>query len=315
MTNLLNKPKKNGPVIGLALGSGSARGWSHFGVLNELKTMGIEPDLIAGCSIGALVGGAWATNYIDEFQDWVLALKQWDVIKLLDIRLSGGGMIGGERLMDFFSKHLGPHTIENLERPFAAISTDLESGREVWLQKGRLLEVIRASIAMPVLFTPVLRDGRWMTDGGLVNPVPVSLCKAMGADIVISVNLNGDIMKYRPDTPQKQPVLSSRQGEMNLSENLARVLKKSTGNLLTRFSEDDDDTPDMFDVFLNSLNIMQDRITRSRMAGDPPDVNISPRLAHIGSMEFHRAEECIDEGAAAIKRNKDALSLVLDRMG
>ena len=303
--------KEGRPVIGLALGSGSARGWAHFGVIAELKEMGIEPDLIAGCSIGSLVGGAWAANYLDEFQKWVLALTQWDVIKLLDIRLSGGGMIGGERLMDFFSSHLGQYHIETLEKPFAAVSTDLETGREVWLQEGALLDAIRASIAMPVLFTPVLRNGRWLSDGGLVNPVPISLAKALGADIVISVNLNGDLLKEPPTPSAKPPVLSSRLGDMNLSEQLARALKKTAGNLLTRFGEEETDAPDMFDVLLGSINIMQDRITRSRMAGDPPDVNISPRLSHIRSMEFHRADECIAEGRAAVRRNKDALQMAL----
>ncbi len=307
----ITSEKSGRPVIGLALGSGSARGWAHFGVIAELKEMGIEPDLIAGCSIGSLVGGAWAANYLEAFQEWVLALDQWDVIKLLDIRLSGGGVIGGERLMDFFSTHLGPYHIDTLERTFAAVSTDLETGREVWLQQGPLLDAIRASIALPVLFTPVQRDGHWLTDGGLVNPVPVSLCKAMGADIVIAVNLNGDIIKDRPGarkTTRRSP--GSRSADLNLADQLRKTLKKSAGNLLTRFLNEDD-APDMFDVLLNTINIMQDRITRSRMAGDPPDVNITPRLSHIRAMEFHRAEECIAEGAAAVKRNRDALKMAL----
>ncbi|MCK4377939.1 MAG: patatin-like phospholipase family protein, partial [Deltaproteobacteria bacterium] len=194
------KWKNNGqwpkqPKIGLALGGGSARGWAHIGVINELEQIGIVPDIICGTSIGALVGGVYLAGQLDALREWLLQLDRKEIIKYLDIRLlRGGGFVEGSRLMDFFHQQMGDLKIEDLPRPYTCVSTDLETGREIWFQKGPLLDAIRASIAVPGFFTPVHLRDRWLVDGGLVNPVPVSVCRSLGAELVIAVNLNQDLI-------------------------------------------------------------------------------------------------------------------------
>ncbi|MBU4499706.1 MAG: patatin-like phospholipase family protein, partial [Gammaproteobacteria bacterium] len=196
----------NTPRIGLALGGGSARGWAHIGVIRALKDAGIEPDIVCGTSIGALVGAAYVGGELDRLEDWVRSLRPQTVVSFLDFSLNGG-LIKGDKLIDFFRSHFVDREICDLARPFGAVATDLRRGREVWLRDGRVTDAVRASIALPGLFTPVLRDGNWLVDGGLVNPVPVSLCRAMDADIVIAVDLNADLLgrhlKPRPHAAGK----------------------------------------------------------------------------------------------------------------
>ena len=185
---------RSGPKIGIALGSGSARGWAHIGVIKGLAELGIEPDIVAGTSIGALVGAAYANDQLDLLEQWALSLNWKELVSYLDMGVAGGGVIEGEKLLDFFSKHVNHSDIESMPKKFAAVATDLDTGREIWLQTGSVLHAVRASIALPGLFRPFKLNDRWLVDGGLVDPVPVSLCRAMGADIVIAVNLNGDIV-------------------------------------------------------------------------------------------------------------------------
>lgn len=267
------------PRIGLALGSGAARGVSHIGVIRELDAMGIKPDVITGCSIGALIGGAHAVGRLGALAEWLETLNWLQIVRFMDIKLSGGGFMQGEKLLNFFRSHVVDVKIENLALPFACVATDLRSGREVWLQKGSLLEAVRASMALPGLLTPARAGERWLVDGGLVNPVPVSLCRAMGAEVVIAVNLNGDIVgKHMTDLPAPE-----------------------------REEHEEDRQLGMFTVLTESINIMQDRVTRSRMAGDLPEVVIAPRLAHLGMLDFDRAKEAMAEGVAATARVRSAL--------
>ncbi|HEB80592.1 MAG TPA: patatin, partial [Chromatiales bacterium] len=184
--------------IGVALGSGSARGWAHIGVLQALRRAGVEPDVVCGTSIGALIGGAYALGDLDALGDWVRGLTRRDVVRLLDVRLTGGGLIQGERLMRFFRSRSYDSPIEGLSKAFSAVATDLGTGREVWLGRGPLIDAVRASFALPGLFAPVRRDGHWLVDGALVNPVPISVCRALGAEVVIAVNLNGDRVGRHP---------------------------------------------------------------------------------------------------------------------
>ena len=181
------------PRIGLALGSGSARGWAHVGVIRALEQAGIRPDLVCGTSSGALVGAAYAAGELDHFEEWLLGLRLTDMISLMDVNLNGG-LIKGERLMDFFRSNFIDRPVNELDMPFAAVATALHSGAEVWLREGSTIDAVRASIALPALFTPVMREGRILVDGGLVNPVPVSLARAMDADVVIDVDLNSDML-------------------------------------------------------------------------------------------------------------------------
>ncbi len=294
--------------IGLALGSGSARGWSHIGIIHGLREEGIEIDMVCGTSIGSIVGGALAAGVLDQLDKWVCELSWSDILGFMDITLPRSGLIEGEKIANFFRNDLSDPNIEDLSLPFAAVATDMLSGREVWLQKGSLIDAIRASISLPGIFTPFKQKDRWLVDGGLVNPVPVSLCRAMGADIVIAVNLNSDIMgKRKPARKDIQSVSKKGKiGEHGLRNQLAAYLdntmKRGRSLVLSRFGPDHADRgPSLFDVMATSVNIMQDRITKQRLAGDPPDILILPRLAHIGLLEFNRAEEAIEEGRRTLQ--------------
>ena len=232
----------------------------------------------------------------------------------MDVRLvEGGGFIQGKRLMDFLKPHIGEIDIEKLPKAFATVATDLSSGREVWFRTGPLIDAVRASISLPGIFTPVETDGEWLVDGGLVNPVPVSLCRAMGARVVIAVNLNGDIvgrhLRKTGSTSDKDKKIST---ESRLLEKLYSSLKKHAPSLKNNTERSNEDRPGLFDVLASSINIMQDRITRSRMAGDPPDITLSPRLGHIGLLEFDRATEAINEGRKCVERMLPALKDILD---
>lgn len=312
--------KQNKSKIGLALGSGSARGWAHIGVIRALAEEGIEPDIITGCSIGALVGAAYAKGELGELEDWVRQLKWKEIVDLMDINFLGGGFLKGDKLIDFFKKGTKDIDIEDLDIPYGAVTTDFDSGREIWLQNGSLLDAVRASIALPGLFTPVERDGRWHVDGGLVNPVPVSLCRAMGAEIVIAVNLNGDVVgkhRRKKDKEQAEKRKQETAAEMELWDRFVAILKNSVESKketwLKELIGEKDDMPGMFEILAGSINIMQDRITRSRMAGDPPDLMLTPRLAHIGVLEFDRADEVIAEGSASVQRMRTALEYIFNQ--
>ncbi len=288
--------------IGLALGGGSARGWAHIGVLHALHERGIEPDVICGTSIGALVGGAYAAGYLEELARWVVQLEWRHVVGYLDLSLSGG-IIKGKKLFDFLHRHFEDRAIEDLPRPFAAVATDLEAGLEMWLREGSLLGAVRASIALPGVFTPVRYGDRWLVDGGLVNPVPVSLCRALGAEVVIAVDLNADLLERHSIS-----AVANVQKAAEPDEGLEQYsLRHQAMQLKTLLLGEGSGLPSIFDVIGRSLNIMQIRITRSRMAGDPPDILITPRLAHISLMEFHRAEEAITEGYRAVERSNPEL--------
>lgn len=296
------------PRIGLALGGGSARGWAHVGVIRALEEAGIRPDLICGTSVGAMVGAAYAAGELDRFEQWLLGMKVSDVVGFMDVSLSGG-LFKGERLMDFFRSNFVDRPINELSIPFAAVATALHTGAEVWLREGSTVEAVRASIALPALFTPVLRDGMALVDGGLVNPVPVSLARAMGADILIAVDLSSDILgRHLREEPL--PEVSSPEAPGNPVGEWIRKLQENLGALIPARSSDENGMPSMLDVLTSSINIMQVRITRSRMAGEPPDVIVAPRLAHLGLLDFHRASEAIAEGrnaVAAVLHNLRAL--------
>lgn len=291
------------PCIGLALGGGAARGWAHVGVIRALEEAGIRPDLICGTSVGALVGAAYAAGEIDHFEQWVLGMGLKEVVSFLDVRLNGG-VLKGEKLMEFYRTNFVDLPIEQLAMPFGAVATSLHNGAEVWLRSGSTVEAIRASIALPGLLSPVLREEQILVDGGLVNPVPVSLARAMGADIVIAVDLNSDLLgrHLRDDIPTPPPTDPVSEWLKKLQDNFSPMMPWN--------SSDSPKLPSMLDVVTSGINIMQVRITRSRMAGDPPDVTISPQLSHLGLLEFHRAKEAIEVGrsaVAAVAHNLDAL--------
>lgn len=294
--------------IGLALGSGMARGWAHIGVIHALTRLGFKFDIVAGCSIGALVGGLYLANKLDTLEAWSLGLNKLKIVSYLDLKIRSGGLISGRKLLDEIKHYIGDQTIENLPTRYAAIATDLLTGHEIWLQRGGLAEAMRASFSLPGVFPPVRLDGRWLLDGALVNPVPVSACRALGADMVIAVNINADIIgKVR--SPGTDIPTAAGFDLLHLIDNSSELENKvgMIDGLTRRIFRRDYDGPSVFGVMTASLNIMQDRITRSRLAGDPPDVHIAPRLGHIGLLEFDRAAEAIREGEAAVERKRHEL--------
>ncbi|WP_209318446.1 patatin-like phospholipase family protein [Falsiroseomonas selenitidurans] len=293
------------PRIGLALGSGAARGWAHIGVAEALAEAGIVPEVVCGTSIGAVVGAAQAAGRLAALHDWVQAAGWREIVGLLDVRLTRGGLIEGRELLAFL-RGLGLDVpIEGLATRYAAVATDLATGREVWLQTGPLHQAVRASAALPGLFSPALREGRWLVDGGLCNPVPVSVCRALGAEIIIAVNLNGDLLGRRFEVPSEPPPPAPRPPPEGLAEavrQLPLALRDQAALLGARLFPPGAATPGYFDVLANSINIMQDQITRTRLAGDPPHVLLLPRLREIGLMEFHRGPEAIAEGRACVEQ-------------
>ncbi len=296
----------NGRHVGLALGSGAARGWAHIGVLRELLAAGIQPHVVCGSSIGALVGAAYVNESMDALEDWVRGLTRRDVVHYMDIELFGrGGLATMERLFELLRLLLGDAQIEQLPKPYAAVATELKSGREVWLEEGSLLDAVRASAALPGLFTPVRYGEQWLVDGGLVNPVPVSVCRALGADLVIAVDLNTGLVGRRVADKDRMT-----EGEDalpftvfgGLAGQITAGLRRGTDSLIGQLRRTHPEMPHLFEVMAGSLNIMQDRITRSRMAGDPPDILLTPRLRHLALLEFDRAEEAIEEGKHSVAR-------------
>lgn len=305
--------------IGLALGSGAARGWAHIGVIRALAEIGIEPEIVAGSSIGAFVGAAYASDQLDKLERWVCALSWKDILDYLDLSVRGGGVIQGEKLLEFLPEVVSESSIESLSRCFGAVATELNTGREVWFRDGSLVEAVRASLSLPGLFAPLWVKDRWLVDGGLANPVPVSLCRALGADIVIAVNLNGDIVgKHQRKRAGKDDRHKGEKTNVLFLERISTQLKNSLQDkkevLLSQLFGRNRQAPGLFEVLASSINIMQDRITRSRMAGDPPEVTLSPRLSQLGLLEFDEAETAIAEGRACVERMRPVLEQVFEEL-
>lgn len=287
-------------TIGLALGSGSSRGWAHIGIINELAKLGIAPDIVCGTSVGAMVGAAYAMGNLEKLEAWACSVTKLDVARFLDINTSMTGFVHTERFHAYLNENIASDDdiIEDLSKTYAAVSTDLESGREVWLTQGSIIQAVWSSMAMPGLFPAIRNEHRWLVDGGLVNPVPVSVCRALGADIVIAVNLNGDIVGKHLEKP-----IPEKNSNNSITEKISELVKEYTN--LSFFDEDiknKERPPSLLNAIAASVNITQDRITRSRMAGDPPDIMFSPRLSDIGLLELYRAEEAIMEGRRCVQR-------------
>ncbi len=296
--------------IGLALGGGAARGWAHIGVLRALEKAGIKPDIIAGTSIGAVVGGCYAAGHLDQLEYFARELTVRRVFGYLDFNFAGTGLISGQRLCERLEAHLTGMTIEELPRRFTAVATEIGTGHEVWLSRGALVNAMRASYALPGIFRPVKIDGRWLFDGALVNPIPVTVCRALGARYVIAVNLNNDNctrgtilphIDHFPEAPADEYIEPAANGTAGRTKNAMRRL------LQRQMFGKGDDSPGISTVMVDAFNIVQDRIARSRLAGDPPDAMISPRIGGIGLFDFHRADELIKAGEAAAHRELEYL--------
>ena len=296
------------PVVGLALGGGAARGFAHIGILRTLIAHGIEPNIVVGTSIGAVVGGAYAAGHLDTLEEWARSLQVRNVLGYLDIRLNGSGLIGGEKLAARLEASIGNALIEDLPVKFASVSTEVRTGHEIWLTHGRLVDAMRASYALPGIFSPVLVGDRWLVDGALVNPVPVSAARALGAEIVIAANLSSDVFTHSttiyahgapvevPETVIDPNTSKRRFGKFFSPE---RTVKREFFGGGGR--------PGISSIMVDAFNIMQDRITRARLAGDPPDLLITPRVGQIGWFDFHRAADLIEFGNRAAERALDSI--------
>jgi len=294
--------------IGLALGSGSSRGWSHIGIINALADQGIEPDIVCGTSIGSLVGASYVSNNLEKLEKWACSLTKYETARFFEINTSLNGFVNIERLHHFLSEYVANEnsSIEELAKQYATVATDLETGREVWLTKGSVLEAVWSSISLPGLFPAIRNNKKWLVDGGLVNPVPVSVCRALGADIVIAVNLNGDIVGKHSKKPNNLIIK-----DVGIVDKITNLVTEYTASVFST-EKVDSQPPSLFEAIAGSVNITQDRITRSRMAGDPPDIMLSPKLSQIGLLEFYRAKEAILEGKECVHRMLPEILHVLD---
>jgi NTE family protein len=312
----VEQPQQHRPSIGLVLGGGAARGFAHIGVIKTLIARGLVPEVIAGTSIGAVVGGCYAAGHLDALETWARSLTSRSVLSYLDVNLSGSGLIWGHRLARRLEAELGGITIDDLPFRFAAIATEIGTGHEIWLTRGNLVEAMRASYTLPGIFAPVRLGGRWLVDGTLVNPVPVAAARALGARLVLAVNLNADLFG-------RGTTIASHGSDVD-GEDVLDGLHRHPRGLIGLFGAERvlkrqffgrPGRPGISTVMVEAFNVMQDRIARSRLAGDPPDVLVNPRLGGIGLFEFHRAQEAIALGAEATEKALEPLAEALAALG
>lgn len=298
--------------IGIALGSGSSRGWAHIGVLKALAELNIQPQIVCGTSIGALVGAAYVSKNLDALEHWGRELTRLDLARYFELNLSLNGFINTSRFEAFMAQFIQPNTdIESFELSFASVATKLLSGEEVIFDQGDLTEAVWASISLPGVFPPFAVNGQWMVDGGLVNPVPVSVCRALGATHVIAVNLNeGIVGKHLKKEPEHRSNLSvsDTATKWPLLANLMKEPLKKWDEWSNR-----NPAPGLMDTVANAINIMQTQITLQRLHKDKPDCLIAPDLAHFGLMEFHRASEAIALGYEAMMNKKSEILAMLKK--
>lgn len=302
-----------GPLsIGLALSGGAARGFAHIGVLRALAAAGIRPDVITGTSIGAVVAGVYAAGYLDDFELWARHLTRRRVFGYLDFSLAGSGLIGGDRLFARLDAALGDLTFEDLPLRFAAVATELHTNHEIWLTRGRLADAVRASCALPGVFPPSRIGGRWLMDGALVNPLPISAARALGARLVIAVNLNAD--NFGRGTIIQDHGSDAEDDLRREAQRRRRGLRARAERLIRRKVFGTPRRPGLSTVMVDAFQVLQDRITRARLAGDPPDVLISPRLSRVNLFDFHRAPEVIDLGAEATEKSLPAIAEAVETL-
>jgi len=299
------------PKVGVVLGAGAARGWAHIGALQELAALGLVPDIVVGSSVGAVVGGCFAAGRLAALESFARALTKRRVFSLMDVSFSGGGLIGGDRLRARLEESMGSINIEDLPIRFAGVATEIGTGHEIWLKRGRLVEAMRASYALPGVFEPVRLGGRWLIDGAIVNPVPISVARALGADKVIALNITSDGFGRgtaiqdphhgtQSQTPEPAPSAPRSGGVID-------GLRRGAGLFRRQMVSEGPGAPGIASVMVDAFNITQDRIMRSRLAGDPPDVLVTLRVGKIGLFEFHRADELIAIGREAVRKASDEL--------
>lgn len=290
--------------IGLALGSGSARGWSHIGVLQALEQNEIPIDYIAGTSIGSFVGAVYATGKIDSLREFALGMNWKMVLSYFDVVFPKSGFLDGKKIHDLFSMHTSARTFDDFQIPVRMVATDLDSGQEVILDSGNIIDSIRASVSVPGVITPVRRGDKLLIDGGLVNPVPVDVVRSMGANIVIAVNLNSGLVSKRSNkkttvdesdrTIDETEIQNEWIGKLAHSYNQAERLVREKINLW--FEREEEAKPNIMEIMGASLDIMEEKIAATNLELHQPDILITPRLADLKMFDFDQAERSIEEG-------------------
>lgn len=302
--------QKRSPVIGVALGGGVARGWAHIGVLQRLEEIGVRPDVVAGTSVGALAGAYWLAGQLPALDAWARSFSRRRMFGYFDLALNGSGLIAGKRLRAALTAHLGELTIEALPAEFVAVAADLVTGHEKWLRAGNLVDAIEASYSLPGLFPPRAVDGQWLIDGALVNPMPVSVCRSFGARLVIAVGLHADALGRVGARRREAPAATAyEEVEPFASTGSAGIAERL---MLRRLFRAEGPSPGLGTVMLSAFNIVMDRVTRSRLAGDPPDVQIMPQAGHVGLLEFDRADELITLGREAVDYARPRIEAALE---
>ena len=302
------------PGVALALGGGAARGWSHIGVLRAFEEAGISVNMIAGTSVGALVGACYLAGKLDELEEFARGLTRRKLVGFLDISLRGSGLISGMKLAERMKEHLNGVEFNQLSRPFYCVATEITTGHEIWLSDGPVIDSIRASYALPGIFEPVIHENRILVDGALVNPVPVSVCRAHGSQMVVAVNLNSDINGRARVIRNKKSAMRKSPISNKMNEDQGEEKKNGRRSYVRKFLGGNGSIPSLSSVMVESFNIIQDRIARSRLAGDPPDLTIGPGVAHIGLAEFHKADEAIEIGYSAAKARIDDIKCLSEAM-
>ena len=278
-----------GKRISLVLGSGGARGLAHIGIIRYLEEQGYRIESISGSSMGALIGGIYATGKLEVYAEWVSALEKIDILRLLDISFSSGGFLRGDKVIRALRDLIGDHRIEDLPIAYTAVAADLNRQREVWLKSGSLFDAIRASIAIPTLFTPVKHENRLLVDGGLVNPVPIAPTIRDDTDLAIAVDASAADEKGIEHSHRNRPEKDSsyRQQIMDFLDNM---------NLLPKIESREEKAMDTMEILTNSIEVMQSMITRFQLAANTPDILIKIPQNIATFYEFDHAEELIAFG-------------------
>jgi NTE family protein len=304
-------------TVGLVLGSGSSRGWAHIGVIEALEEAGIPVHLIAGCSVGAYVGAIFASGGLSSLKQFVLGMDGKRMFSYFDVVIPRSGLLDGNRkLREFLSGHTKAEAFEDLAVPLKMVATDLETGDKVVLKSGDLFTALRATMAFPGLFAPVAVKGRWLVDGGLVDPVPVGVARAMGADVVIAVDLNSDLVSHQQAAAAAAGEVTDPPPEYRaamvekLSDHYASA-ESTFRDRIRSFLRSDDPTPDILETVSSAIGIMQERITRINLAVEPPDVLVQPRLGEMKMMDFDNVDKAIEEGYRGVMDNVEDLRRML----
>ena len=307
--------RKKKKRVGLALGSGSARGWAHIGAIEAIEEDGISIHYVAGTSIGAFVGAVYATGNLASLKEFALQMDWKKVVSYFDVVFPKSGFMDGKSIHELFSIHTNAKTFDDFKIPVSLIATDLKTGKKVIIDSGNIIEGIRASVSVPGVFTPVKRGSDWLVDGGLVDPIPVSVVRNMGADFVIAVDLNSDIVspeqkhkikKTKEKIPQKKrnEIIENILSKYNIAE-------KAVKSQINRWVSSSEKSPNIIDIIGSSIGIMEEQITRINLAIDPPDILIQPRLGDLKMFDFDQAERSIQEGYTQTKLQIDNIKKLL----